>query len=67
MLQFKLDDDVERANRIFIRLRKDESGATLIEYSLLIGLLSAAVITLLGSVAGWVEGKWSSLNTALGT
>lgn len=65
MLQFKLDDDVDRANRLFIRLRKDESGATLIEYSLLIGLISAAVIGLLLSVSGWVETQWSALNSTL--
>ena len=65
MLQFRLDDDVDRANGLFIRLRKDESGATLIEYSLLIGLISAAVITLLASVSGWVETQWSALNSNL--
>jgi pilus assembly protein Flp/PilA len=53
------------ARKWFVRLRKDDDGATLIEYSILIGLLTVAVIALVLAVGGWVSSKWNSLNAAL--
>ena len=43
MFQFRLDGDLDGAKRPFIRPRKDDDGATVIEYSILIGRLTAAV------------------------
>ena len=47
-------------------LRKDESGAALIEYSILIGLIAAAVIATIVLVSGWVVAAWTTLLTNLG-
>jgi pilus assembly protein Flp/PilA len=58
---------VERTKTIAIRLWKDESGASLLEYSILIGLITAAVIGTIGDVGGWVSNKWTSLYTTLTT
>ena len=44
---------------------KDEGGASLLEYSILIGLITAAVIGFVVNVGGWVNTKWSTLNAAL--
>jgi len=48
-----------------LRLRKDESGAAMIEYSVLIGLITAVTIAMVIAVGGWVNGEWTALNTAL--
>lgn len=45
------------------RLAGDESGAALIEYSVLIGLITVAVIVTIGLVGGTVQEKWTGLNT----
>ncbi len=44
----------------------DESGATLVEYSILIALVAAATITAIGNVAGIIETRWETLETDLG-
>lgn len=45
--------------------KKNESGASLVEYSLLIGLITVAVVTLVIAVGGWVSAQWSALDTAV--
>ncbi len=47
------------------RLSKDESGASLIEYSILIGLITVAVILLVSNVGDWVVSQWTALDTNL--
>jgi len=47
------------------QLLKDEGGAALIEYSILIGLIAASVITAVVAVSVWITGRWNALCTAL--
>lgn len=47
------------------RFKKDESGAALIEYTVLLGILLVAVIAIIVFVGGWVSGQWSSLSAQL--
>ena len=47
------------------RLGKDEDGAALVEYTVLLGVLLVAVIAVIGSVGAWIGGQWSSLCKAL--
>ena len=47
------------------RLGKDQTGAALIEYTVLLGILVVAVIALIIAVGTWVNGKWSALQTQL--
>jgi pilus assembly protein Flp/PilA len=47
------------------RFRKDEDGAALIEYTVLLGILLIAVIAVIGAVGVWINGQWSALNTKL--
>lgn len=49
------------------RLRNDEDGAALIEYTVLLAILLVAVITTIGLVGGWISTQWTSLNSALPT
>jgi len=46
------------------RFVKDESGASLIEYSILIGLITVLVIALITGVGGWVQSQWQGLSSA---
>jgi pilus assembly protein Flp/PilA len=43
----------------------DESGAAMVEYTVLIGIMLTAVILSIISIGGWVNTKWTALNTAL--
>ena len=47
-------------------IRGDESGATMIEYSILIGLVTALIIGAIVSVGTWVQTQWTTLCTAMG-
>jgi pilus assembly protein Flp/PilA len=53
------------AKQQIAKFRKDESGAALIEYSVLIGLITVAVIATIVLVGGWVGTQWTNLNAAL--
>jgi len=44
---------------------RDDSGAALIEYTVLLGILVVAVITTIGAVGTWVNGRWTTFNAAL--
>ena len=44
-------------------LLKNKSGASMIEYAVLIGLITAAVIVTIGLVANKVGNAWTNLNT----
>ena len=50
---------------VFKKLGKDEDGAALIEYTVLLGILLVAVIVTIGLVGAWVAKEWTALNTAL--
>jgi pilus assembly protein Flp/PilA len=47
------------------RFGREEDGAAMIEYSILIGIISAAVILSVLAVGGWVQTQWSNLEAAL--
>lgn len=45
--------------------KKDEDGAALIEYTVLIGLMLVGVVATVGLVGTWVGGQWTALDGAL--
>jgi len=47
------------------KLAKDEDGAALVEYTVLLGIMLVAVVATIGLVGGWVNTKWTALWTAL--
>ena len=47
------------------RLKSDEDGAALIEYTVLIAILLVAVIAVIGAVGQWVNTQWANLNSAI--
>ena len=47
------------------RLKTDEDGASLIEYTVLLGVLLIAVIAIITAVGAWINGQWTTLNSAI--
>jgi len=47
------------------KLRRDEDGAALIEYTVLLGILVVAVIATIVAVGGWVSNRWTLLQGQL--
>jgi pilus assembly protein Flp/PilA len=47
------------------KLKSNEDGASLIEYTVLLAILLVAVIAVITGVGGWILNQWSNLNTAL--
>lgn len=45
------------------RFHEEESGAAMIEYTILLGIITVAVIALVGAVGVWVSGQWQTLCT----
>ena len=56
----------EDMTKFLAKFRKDENGASLIEYSLLIGLITVASVTLIALMGPWVATQWQALVTATG-
>lgn len=54
-----------KARGLIEKLRRDEDGAALIEYTVLLGILVVAVIATIVAVGGWVNTKWSLLQAQL--
>ncbi len=50
---------------VAVRLWKDERGASLLEYSILIGLITVGVVATVTNVGNWISGRWTALYTAL--
>lgn len=50
-----------RLRGLLIRLGLNEDGATMIEYSILIGIITALTITFIVAMGGFVSGAWSLL------
>jgi pilus assembly protein Flp/PilA len=57
---------VSRLNTELARLARDERGASLLEYTILLALITAGAVASVTSVGTWVGTKWTELRTALG-
>ena len=53
-----------RLGDFLARLRKNEKGATMIEYSILIGIITVVAIGFIGLMGTYVQDQWSQLVTA---
>jgi len=47
------------------KFKKDEDGAALIEYTVLLGILVIAVVAIITAVGTWVNSQWATLNSSL--
>jgi pilus assembly protein Flp/PilA len=59
------EEDMRQASQLIKKLKRDENGAALVEYTVLLGVMLVAVISTIVLVGGWVNTKWSALWTAL--
>jgi pilus assembly protein Flp/PilA len=53
------------AVQLLQKLQRDEEGAALVEYTVLLGIMLVAVITTISLVGGWMSNKWTALWNAL--
>lgn len=51
----------------FSRFVKDESGATAIEYALIAGIVSIAIVAALTQISGTLQGSFNNIGTQLDT
>jgi pilus assembly protein Flp/PilA len=56
---------MKKALELIRGLRKDEEGAALIEYTVLLGIMLVAVIATIVLVGTWIHGQWTTLQAAL--
>jgi len=56
---------MRKALTLFKKIRANEDGAALIEYTVLLGILLVAVIVVIVAVGSWVNSEWVSLNSNL--
>ena len=59
--------EVARFARTYLiaRFARDERGVTMLEYSILLGIITVAAITAIVFAGGWVGNQWSDLQTTL--
>ncbi len=57
--------NMRKALSTLTKLARDEDGAALVEYTVLLGIMLVAVVATIGLVGGWVNTKWTALWTAL--
>lgn len=56
---------MRNATNLLRKLRNDEEGAALIEYTVLLGILLVTVIATIGLVGTWINTKWTALQASL--
>jgi pilus assembly protein Flp/PilA len=56
---------MEKVFKFLSQLKRDEEGAALVEYTVLLGILLVAVIGAIITVGTWVNTKWNALSGAL--
>ena len=56
---------MSKAWNLIQKLSRDEDGAALIEYTVLLGILLIAVVATIIAVGSWVNGQWTTLNGAI--
>lgn len=49
----------------FLNFLKDEEGASAVEYGLIVGLIAVAVVVVLGTMGGQLNGLFTSVSTSI--
>ena len=52
---------------LFKRFARDERGASLVEYSVLLGIITAAVIIVITTLSGQINTIFTNISASLGT
>jgi pilus assembly protein Flp/PilA len=56
---------IAKAQTALWQFKNNQEGAALVEYSLLIGIITIGAIVAIGAVGLWVSGAWGDLQAAL--
>ena len=56
---------MRKVRNLITTIAKDEEGAALVEYTVLLGVMLVTVIGTIALVGGWVNSKWTALLSAL--
>lgn len=56
---------MNKLTQVAERFRKDEDGAAMIEYTILLGIITVSVIATVILVGQWVGTQWTTLQTQL--
>jgi pilus assembly protein Flp/PilA len=56
---------MKKAFELVRRLQRDEDGAALIEYTMLLGVAVVAVLGSIAIIAPWIQTQWSTLAAAI--
>ncbi|HET6467953.1 MAG TPA: Flp family type IVb pilin [Geminicoccaceae bacterium] len=56
---------MQKLKTLLTAVRDDESGAAMVEYTILLGMMVVAVIAAVIFVGGWVGTQWTTLQGAL--
>jgi pilus assembly protein Flp/PilA len=56
--------EMTKIGAFFARMRKDEKGATMIEYSILIGIITVLAIASIALMGDYVATQWAQLVSA---
>ena len=56
---------MHRVVQFITKIRSDEDGASLIEYTVLLAILLVAVIAIIAGVGKWISTEWAALSTAI--
>ncbi len=54
-----------RIRKLMAEVWKDDSGAALVEYTVLIGLVTVGILTIIISISGWMAARWTTVDGAL--
>lgn len=52
---------------LFAKMRRNEKGATAIEYGLIAALIAVVLITALGTLGNNMKGRFNSIGSAVGS
>ena len=56
---------MQKVSKLLRSVAKDEEGAALIEYSILLGVIAVVCVAAAIAVGNWSGSKWQALCTAL--
>ena len=56
---------MSKALNLVSKLRKDQDGAAMIEYTVLLGIMMVAVFATISLVGTWISGQWTTVQGGL--
>ena len=51
--------------KLIAQFVREDQGQDLIEYAILIGLITVGTVSIVGQIGTWTAGRFTALNTAL--